>query len=129
MKKVSGFILVFLFTLLLAGQGFAQTEAKVSKDEAKVAKTTSSEIGKFVDSDGDGKCDHSEIRGISKSINCQFVDANKDGTCDHFTEGKCSKGNLNCCKGQGTNCLKGTGAKNHPGCIGPCGNKNGPDKK
>jgi hypothetical protein len=129
MKRVIGFILLAVFTVFFASQGFAQSEATTDKQDVKQTTATTTDYGKFVDKDGDGVCDNFEALGDKAGKGCNFVDANGDGICDHHADGTCLKGNQNCCKGQGANCGKGQGQKNRNGCGGPCGAKTAPDKK
>lgn len=128
MKNVSGFILAFVLSVFFVAQGVAQSETTAQPQEAKQATATGTDVGKFVDKDGDGVCDNFEARGEKAGKGCNFVDANGDGVCDHRADGTCLKGN-NCCKGQGTNCGKGMGYKHRNGCAGPCGTGQGPGKK
>lgn len=125
MKKMSGMILVAVFTLFLAGQSFAQSETTVDKQDPQKNTTKTESPCKFVDNNSNGVCDKFEAGG--KDGKCEkYTDANGDGKCDRRGEATNAKGKKDCisnCSGQ---CI---GHGNHTGCKSPCGSKQGPGKK
>ncbi|MFH1159598.1 MAG: hypothetical protein V1733_01445 [bacterium] len=107
MKKlilITGMLTGMTFLTVNAFTQSAQTADKTSKTQSE--QTTTTTPGKFVDSNGDGICDHHQNKG--KNSQCaNFTDKNGDGTCDNYQADK------NCCK---TNCCgKGSQGKNCQG--------------
>ncbi|MDT8394694.1 MAG: hypothetical protein RQ761_12695 [Bacteroidales bacterium] len=125
MKKMSGMILVAVFTLFLAGQSFAQSETTVDKQDPQKKATKTESPCKFADKNSNGVCDKFEAGGKDGKGE-KFKDANGDGICDNHGEAINAKGKKDC---TGHSTGKCAGHANQTGCKGPCGSKHDPGKK
>jgi hypothetical protein len=124
MKRVSGIMMILVFTAFFAIQGFTQAPV-VAKAQAEKQKTNLQQYpacGKFVDKNSNGICDNYEARG-NNGHGRNFTDKNGDGKCDNCQSACQGKGNGNCCgKGNGNAgagngcCGKGQGYQHRHGC-------------
>ena len=110
MKKL--FVLAAMFLSFSVMTISVSAQAKASADKATQVQTQPSGQtvnGNAVDKTNNGVCNHQQAK--AKSGNCsKFVDKNGDGKCDNCTGGTCSKGACSGkCAPQGNCCAKGSG--------------------